>query len=246
MKMLMIRALLLLCLLSLAAGCVQKKHKSMDAAEVFGGPVIVGYNSGGSPMYSAGAPASTPVSQDRMLAWKADLTLETPDASNAVLQVVALTEKCGGYVESRADDTSWSGIHLCLRLPAAELSNTVKQVESLGKVTSRRVENEDVTEQYVDTDARLQNKIVLRDRLRALLDKATEVKDILAIETELSRVQGDIDSMEALIKSLQGRVDFATLDLTIRQQAPRRILGPLGYVFHGLFWVVEKLFVIRE
>ena len=245
MKILLSRAVLLLCLVLLASGCVQKKRKSFEASAQFADQAIVGYNSSGSPMYGA-APAAPAISRDRMLAWEADLTLESPDASNAVQQVVALTEACGGYVESRADDSSWSGIHLRLRLPAAELTNAVARVEGLGKITSRRVGNEDVTEQYVDTDARLQNKIVLRDRLRALLDKATDVKDILAIETELSRVQGDIDSMEALVKSLQGRVDFATLDLAIRQQPPPRILGPLGYVFHGLFWVVEKLFVIRE
>lgn len=245
MKTLLSRAVLLLCLVLLASGCVQKRKKSFDASAPVQSQVIVGYNSSGSPMYG-GEPAAPAISQNRMLAWTADLTLEAPDASNAVRQVVALTEACGGYVESRADDSSWSGIHLRLRLPAAELSNAVTRVEGLGKVTSRRVGNEDVTEQYVDTDARLRNKIVLRDRLRGLLDKATDVKDILAIETELSRVQGDIDSMEALIKSLQGRVDFATLDLTIQQQPPQRILGPLGYVFHGLFWVVEKLFVIRE
>ena len=244
MKILLSRAVLLLCLVLLVSGCVQKRKKSFDASAQFGDQVIAGYNSSGSPMYG-GMPAAPAIGQDRKLAWEADLTLEVADASNAVRQVVALTEACGGYVESRSE-SSWSGTSLRLRLPAAELTNAVSRVEGLGKVTSRRVGNEDVTEQYVDTDARLKNKIVLRDRLRGLLDKATDVKDILAIETELNRVQGDIDSMEALIKSLQGRVDFATLDLTIRQQAPRRILGPLGYVFHGLFWVVEKLFVIRE
>ena len=82
--------------------------------------------------------------------------------------------------------------------------------------------------------------------LERLLDQATDVKDILAIETELNRVQGDVDSMEARIKALKGRVDYAVLDLHLSQKPPAKILGPLGYLLKGLFWTVEKLFVIRE
>lgn len=57
------------------------------------------------------------------------------------------------------------------------------------------------------------------------------------------RVQGDIDSMEGLIKALKGRVDYATVTLSLNRKA---ILGPLGYLFKGLWWGVEKLFVIRD
>jgi len=42
---------------------------------------------------------------------------------------------------------------------------------------------------------------------------------------------------------LKGKVDFATIELTLNRE---KILGPLGYLFKGLFWGVEKLFVIRD
>lgn len=70
-----------------------------------------------------------------------------------------------------------------------------------------------------------------------------DVKDILAIETELNRVQADIDSMEGRIKLLKGRVDYATVSLSLNR---RPIPGPVGYVFKGLWWAVKKLYVIRE
>lgn len=84
---------------------------------------------------------------------------------------------------------------------------------------------------------------MLRDRLTQLLEKAADVKDVLAIETELNRVQADIDSMEGRIKSLKGQVEYATVTLSLERKP---ILGPLGYLFKGLWWGVEKLFVIRE
>lgn len=75
------------------------------------------------------------------------------------------------------------------------------------------------------------------------MEKAINVKDILAIETELNRVQSDIDSMEGTMKSLKGQVDLATVDLSFKRQ---QILGPLGYVVTGLWWVVKKLFVLSD
>ncbi|MGD9780590.1 MAG: DUF4349 domain-containing protein [Kiritimatiellia bacterium] len=236
-----------LCLALLAAGCATKKkaHKAMEMSPLEDS-VVAGYDAAGAPMHVA-EPARDAVGENRMMVWTADLTIQTEDLSNAVVQAVAIAQKNGGYLESRSDST-YSGATLKLRIPAKSFTNAVGSLESLGEVLSRRVASEDVTEQYVDVEARLKNKVVLRDRLRKLLDQATEVKDVLAIETELNRVQGDVDSMEARIKSLKGRIDYATLDLRLRQkeQKPKKILGPLGYLFKGLFWTVEKLFVIRE
>ncbi len=180
--------------------------------------------------------------QDRLLVWKARLSFEVWSVSNSLAQAEAIAAQQGGYAEYKSDDRDGYA-SLKLRIPVQSLTNTLLSLESLGDITSRYVENEDVTEQYVDTDARLKNKTVLRDRLRQLLDKATAIKDILAIETELNRVQSDIDSMEALLQSLQGQVDYATVDLSFHR---KQLLGPLGYVCKGIWWTVSKLFVLRE
>lgn len=182
------------------------------------------------------------VRPDRMLIWKAHLSLTVWNISNAVDRACGMAEREGGFVEqksSRGDESA----RLTLRIPARIFKTTVSDLENLGTVTSRNIEGEDVTEQYIDIAARLKNKMVLRDRLQQLLAKAEQVKDILAIETELNRVQADMDSMEGRINSLKGQVEFATVDLSLSRKP---ILGPLGYVFKGLWWGVEKLFVIRE
>jgi predicted nucleic acid-binding Zn-ribbon protein len=103
--------------------------------------------------------------------------------------------------------------------------------------------SQDVTETFIDNEARLKNLYALRDRIRALLEKADEVEELLKIERELSRIQSEIDSLEGRQKSLQQSVDFAEVSVTFE---PRTILGPLGYVASGVGWVVEKLFFIRR
>jgi len=197
----------------------------------------------GAGLMRAGAGTDTAeVRPDRMLIWKASLNLKVWSISNAVTEATAMAERQGGFVEQKSDHGEESA-SLTLRIPAKEFKTALSALETLGTVTYRNIEGEDVTEQYIDVEARLKNKIVLRDRLKELLAKATEVKDILAIETELNRVQADIDSMEGRIKSLKCQVEYATVRLSLDRKP---ILGPLGYLFKGLWWGVEKLFVIRE
>lgn len=184
----------------------------------------------------------TEVKPDRMLIWKAHMSLEVWNVSNAVAEAVSVVEKSGGYVERKSDGGE-SSASLTLRIPSKQFKAAVAGLEKLGTVTYRNVEGEDVTDEYVDVEARLKNKKVLRDRLQKLLDKAEDVKDVLAIETELNRVQGDIDSMEARIKSIKGGVDYATVDLSLSR---KKIPGPVGYALKGFFWGFGKLFVIRE
>ncbi len=182
------------------------------------------------------------IDQGRMLVWRAWLSLEVPSVSDALSRVTDIAKQSGGYVENKSESGEREA-HVILRIPVDSLTPAMALLESVGKVTSRRVSSEDVTERYVDLDARMKTKVALRDRLRALLDKARDVEDVLAIEKELARVQADIDSMQARLKALKGMVDLSSLDVSIER---KRILGPLGYVFKGIWWAVEKLFVIQK
>lgn len=193
-------------------------------------------------MPGAEAGNTAEVRAERMLIWKAHLSIQVWSISNAVGEATAMAERQGGFIEQKSDRGEESA-SVTLRIPAGTFKTALASLESLGTVTYRNVEGEDVTEQYIDVEARLKNKIVLRDRLKQLLEKAVDVKDVLAIEAELNRIQGDIDSMEGRIKSLKGQVEYATVTLSLERKP---ILGPLGYLFKGLWWGVGKLFVIRE
>jgi len=159
------------------------------------------YTTGAPSHIHAGVAESgdrTPATPARMLVWTAGLSLEVWNVSNAVEEATALVNAGGGYVSSASGDGVRSS-RMTIRIPAKAFDGAVAKLESLGEIQSKDVSGRDVTEEYVDIEARLKNKIVLRDRLQKLLEKAADVKDVLAIETELNRVQGDTDSMQARI-----------------------------------------------
>lgn len=81
-----------------------------------------------------------------------------------------------------------------------------------GKVTSETVTTEDLTRQLIDTEARVRQTRTLRDRLQALLaSRPGRLADLLDVERELARVQGDIDSMESNLAVMRTRVSMSTL-----------------------------------
>lgn len=179
--------------------------------------------------------------QGRSYVMTSSQDVEVKEIEPAMKDVELIVKKSGGHVQSQSVREE-EHAYLVLQVPPDRLLPTLDALASLGKEEHRSISSEDVTEKYIDTEARLKNAITLRDRLKALLNQAKGVKDILEIEKELARVQGDIDSMEGRLKKLKEQVDYAVVDLTLNR---RKILGPLGYVVYGVAWLIEKLFVIQ-
>ena len=99
-----------------------------------------------------------------------------------------------------------------------------------------------MTDRLIDYEAKLKNLLALRDRIRYLIENKSDSSNIVDMERELSRVQGELDSLQGQMETLKKRVAYSTLDLIVQQ---KRIYGPLGYLAHGAWWAISKLFVIR-
>lgn len=237
------------------SGCSTSHH----SAELYGSESMYGDAlSGDVPASDAGG-AVDQVQQEQMLIWTGSISLEVLDLTNSASAIQENAKELGGYVESSSYSDGNSGyyakgvpsVSLKLRVPSDKLDDALNRVEGVGTVLSRKLSSEDVTEKYVDIQARLNTKKELRDRLKVLLDRAEEVKDVLAIEKEFSRIQADIDSMEARLKSMKGKVDYASLSVTLQQWEPEPVVveeipGPVTYVWNGAVWCVRKLFVWRD
>ncbi len=216
------------------AGCA---YKGGEMASEAAAPATAGYSA-----------AEQGKASGRLLVWTANFSLEVADLNKSQAQLTERMLALGGYVEEKSDYGSYSQ-SLVYRVPKDAFASALGDVEQSGKVLSRHVKGEDVTEQYVDVETRLRNNIALRDRLRDLLGKAKDIKDILQIESELNRIQSEIDSMEARMRILKDQIQMSTLRVELRQQEaekPATIYGPLGYLYKGTEWFVTKLFIIRE
>jgi hypothetical protein len=105
-----------------------------------------------------------------------------------------------------------------LRIPVGQMDSALIALKGLGRVDAESQNGEEVTAQYVDLQARLANARNTEQRLTEVLQQRTgKLSDVLAVEKEIARVRGEIESMEAERKSMATQVAFATLNLTLTE-----------------------------
>lgn len=200
---------------------------------------------GGAP---GNAPATTGAAQqkavgtaaDRLVIMNASIQLRTHDLASAIASVRKLTQTVGGSIsqlnvtsnsESPVPDAAGSSApttripgpasaSLTVRVPAAKLADVQTKVGQLGTLISQSSNESDVTQQHIDMAARLVNLRAEEARLRAILSRAGQVSDLLAVERELSRVRGDIESMQAQLAYLEGQAAMATLNISLDEPGP--------------------------
>jgi hypothetical protein len=123
------------------------------------------------------------------------------------------------------------GLQASLRIPEPELSQAVAELKTLGRVENESQSGEEVTQQHTDLVARLKNARETEQRLRTILEQRTgNVIEVLQVEEGIARVRGDIERMEAEQKSLEHRVDFATVELQLREEYKAQLNPPAASV----------------
>jgi len=137
----------------------------------------------------------------------------------------------GGFVSDssvevhRVDNATYKSGTLVLRVPQDDFSAMMAHARSVGELRSSSTQSEDVTDQLVDIEARLENLRAERDRLRQLYRNATDTEEVLAVEERLSEVQGEIERLEARKEGLERRVALSTIRVELHE--PRPEPGPI-------------------
>jgi Domain of unknown function (DUF4349) len=167
----------------------------------------------GQPAAAAGSTADlTKIVRDGTIA------LSIPDGSfqEKLARVVAIAHANGGFVLTSQTEGSASGT-MTLRVPAARFDQAFGQVGQLGTVESSTVTGKDVTNQYLDYRAHLQNLIARRTVLRSLLAQTTMIGESLRIYNEVADVQEQIDQIQGQLRYLNNQVEESTLTVDIHE-----------------------------
>ena len=104
---------------------------------------------------------------------------------------------------------------LTLSVPADKLDAALDQLAKIGTVLRRNTSSQDVTAQYVDTESRLKTMRASVERVRALMAQAKDLGQVVALESELSRRQADLESLESQLTALKTSVERSTLALSL-------------------------------
>ncbi|WP_051217924.1 DUF4349 domain-containing protein [Nocardioides insulae] len=149
----------------------------------------------------------------------ATMELSSEDVAADHAEVVRVVESHGGFVADqeayRDQDGRASDARLQLRVPVDEFDDTVAALEQIATPTSSTISTQDVTAQLTDTRVRIAAQRASLARVRALLDRAESIEDIVAIESELTRRQADLDSLLRTQARLADQTEYSTVSVSI-------------------------------
>ena len=156
---------------------------------------------------------------DRQVVTTGSVSVTTANPITAARDAVTIVEQAGGRVDSRTENPKTpnqaASANLTLRIPASELDRTLDELRALGTVNHVSLNASDVSQQTTDLDARVTALTTSVDRLLALMTEATSTTDLIAIESELSTRQADLESTKSQRDSLSDQVEYSTITLEL-------------------------------
>ena len=165
------------------------------------------------------------ISPGRMLVRTASLRMESEDPEEAANRIVMIVESYGGYVAQLSISSKGeSSAYLLVKVPEKYFFQALNEIKGVGEVVSEEVNARDVTEHYIDLEARLRNLRAEEEWLLAAVDKAKTVQDLIMLEKELWRVRGEIERIEAQLKNLERMATYSTISIWIK--APEKPRPP--------------------
>jgi len=144
------------------------------------------------------------------------LRFETQDLDKTYNQIIEYVENNNGFIQNDNSNKSHNQLsrNVEIRIPTTNFQKTVDSISNhVAFFDTKRVSARDVTEEFIDLDARLKAKKTLEKRYLELLSKANNVKEMLEIERELSNIREEIEAKEGRIKYLQNHVSLSTLSV---------------------------------
>ncbi|WP_243348849.1 DUF4349 domain-containing protein [Parabacteroides sp. FAFU027] len=147
-----------------------------------------------------------------------EISICVKDIYEAKKQVDGQLRKFHAYYENESltNNKTDQSYDLKIRIPSQLFEKFIGNLENgTGDVTKKSITARDVTDEYIDVEARLKNKKLYLEKYTELLSKAGNIKDILALQEKIRLIQEEIESKEGRLKYLNDQINYSTLDLTL-------------------------------
>lgn len=171
---------------------------------------------------------------DKKVIFNGSMTLSVKNIDSTSNQLEAIAKKYEGYASEIGT------YRTTIRVKSAMVKEAMKDIGELGYVQNKRLSGNDVTNEYLDFQIRLDNAVKARERYLQLLEKAENVEAALLVEKELERLNGTIDIIKGNMNRINHLSEFSTITVNINE---KKKPGILGYIGIGIYRSVKWLFV---
>jgi Domain of unknown function (DUF4349) len=178
---------------------------------------------------SASAAQASAQITERKIIRNAEMTIEISDPNEGLQKIASIAEKNGGFVvtsESRenqanAQNLSSTTVTVVARVPAAQFDEAVEAIRRIGgRIKVEKLSGMDVTEEYIDLEARIRTKRALEMQFLEIMRQARKISDALEVQSQLADVRTEIESLEGRRRFLENKSALSTISVTLQTPAP--------------------------
>ena len=159
----------------------------------------------------------------RMVVKSGTMGIEIEKFDEAAVKVNDITKKFGGYISKTTSSQNNGGKKqgtLTIKVPADKYEDLISEISGIGKVMSQNISSNDITEEYIDLEARLKTQKELEERLLKLLaDKTARLTDVVEVEQKLASVRQVIESIDGKMRYMRNQSEMSTLTLSLYEPA---------------------------
>lgn len=177
-------------------------------------------------------------SEERMIVRNGDMSLVVRDVVEVRDEIAKIAIGKGGYVVSSWVTGEEEGMRgsISIRVPDEDFEQVVIEIRDLAvRVESESTNSRDVTEEYIDLEARLKNAEATESQYLALLDRADDVEDILKIYDSLSRVRREIEQIKGQMTYLERTSLMSLITAFLQPVVSEKPFVPTGWNFLEVF-----------
>jgi hypothetical protein len=164
--------------------------------------------------------SESPSVEDKIIAQKiiknGNLRFETDNLETTYEQIKIAVKKGKAFVQNDSQGKEYASIYrrITVRIPSENFDSFIKDISTgVAYFDNKEISSQDVTEEYIDIDARLKAKKKLENRYLELLAKATKMSEMLAIEAQLSAIREEVEAKEGQLRYMQNQVSLSTITI---------------------------------
>lgn len=190
-----------------------------------------------------GAPAENAAGPDGSLREpaiisKASVSMESDDVQQARFDAIEVMDKYHGSLQadesSTGEDGAMKTARIAIRVPSRDFEAAYADLQTIGENVSARSGSEDVTTEVIDVEARIRAQEQSLARMEALLGQAQSLRTVIAIESQLTRRQAELDSLKSRQAFLEDQTSDATIivhiERTPEKEEPREDEDDKGFL----------------
>lgn len=180
------------------------------------------------------------------------LSAETVEFDNVVSMIKSKVSELGGYIESSSTYGTGKGYNkrnmdMTIRIPSERLDEITGAIKDSVTILSESESVRDVTLDYVDMASHVKALRAEQESLLSMLEKAEELSDIIAIQSQLTQVRYEIESYESSLRTIDNQVDYSTIYLELSEvERETEIIEERSFLSEITLGLKENLYDIGE